>query len=120
METEQWVHIPYLDFDQVSPLSESDKDTTGYKNYTEQQLQNVQSEHNMNLREKYAQKAFEIVGYWLGGIGGITLLQGLSTSAFNLSDTIMVALISSATAGVLGLPIIVLHNLFPSKKSVNR
>jgi len=104
----------------VPPISDSfipefpDNTSSGYKP-TVDDIKNVQTLQNMDLRQKYAAKAFEVVKTWLCVIAGILILQSFSNEFF-LSDTVVLALIGSTTAGVLGLRAIVLHNLFPSTK----
>ena len=108
----------------IPPVSDSilpelpDKTSSGYKP-TSEDIKNVQTLQNMELRQQYAAKAFDVVRVWLGVIATILFLQGLSDEFF-LSDTVILALIGSTTAGVLGLPAIVLHNLFPSGKNRNK
>lgn len=86
-------------------------------------------------RQKYAKYLFKLVCAWLLGVYSIIILGGLSASTiridvddiphleridglpkFELSDTVLLALIGGTTVNVLGLFIIVANYLFPKPK----
>ena len=53
-------------------------------------------------RRDYAERIFDLMVWWLLGIGGILLLQALS-SKFHLSENVLLGLIGGTTANVLGI-----------------
>ena len=71
-------------------------------------------------REEYAKKAFILSVVWLSLVFVIVLLQGfrlelfvgIISVAFKLSDAVLVTLIGSTTANVLGLSVIVYKFIF--------
>lgn len=69
-------------------------------------------------RKKYANKIYDLISWWLFCIGMIVFLQGFLAQygTFNLSDKVLIALITGTTINVLGLFIIVINYLFKSPK----
>jgi hypothetical protein len=45
----------------------------------------------------------------------VLVLQGFSIRSFSLSDTVLVAVVTTTTGGVVGLLALVVKYLFPSK-----
>jgi hypothetical protein len=73
---------------------------------------------DIDERKKYAHRTFCLITCWLGGVFLLVLFQGFdgtATSQFYLDKTVLVTIISSTTASVLGIFIVVMHYLFPAK-----
>lgn len=75
-------------------------------------------------RKEYAEKLFNLIQKWLYAIFFLMLAAGflhegspLSSLYFKLSDTVLVALITSTTATVIGLFIVVVNYIFHRPKS---
>ena len=72
------------------------------------------------LRGKFTRRIFALIVVWLVVVLVIVLFEGFHTTIcahnFQLSDNVLLALIGSTTANVLGVFIIVVHYLFPDAK----
>jgi hypothetical protein len=69
-------------------------------------------------RKGYASKLYFLVLIWLGVILFLVFMQGagfipFSSLSFNLSDTVIITLISSTTANIAAFLLIVVRYLFP-------
>lgn len=64
-------------------------------------------------RKKFATPVFWFVCVWLAGILGIVVMTGAGLLA--LSDTVLVALLGTTTANIIGLFAAVAHYLFPKQ-----
>lgn len=83
------------------------------------QLQNQSLSDDIKGRKGYATKLFCLIVAWLIGIFIVLLLSGFGGvcgHTFKLSDAVLLALIGSTTATVLGLFIVVVNYLFPQRK----
>ncbi len=67
-----------------------------------------------SLRKEYTDKLFGLILWWLIIVVVFVLLSATARPAFNLSDTVLVAFITSTTVSVLGLFVLVAKWLFPS------
>ena len=65
-------------------------------------------------RKKFAEKIFTFVTYYMFAVFFILILCG-SPSSFHLSDTVLVTLLGTTTANVIGILIIVVTYLFSKK-----
>src|ERR1022692_193689 len=91
-----------------------DLEKVRYGAQTEGQKQDIQE------RKKYAQLFFYLSCAWLVAIVVIIMLQGFGAfwkTPFKLSDSIVLAMIGSTTANVLGILYIVAKYLFPNRGS---
>jgi hypothetical protein len=92
-----------------------DLEKVRYGAQTEGQKQDIKE------RKKYAQLFFYLSCAWLVAIVAILMLQGFGFSfwkaPFHLSDSIVLAMIGSTTANVLGILYIVAKYLFPNRGS---
>jgi hypothetical protein len=91
-----------------------DLEKVRYGAHTEGQKQDIQE------RKKYAQLFFYLSCAWLVAIVVILILQGFGSfwkTPFKLSDSIVLAMIGSTTANVLGILYIVAKYLFPNRGS---
>lgn len=67
-------------------------------------------------RIQYSAKIFKLVGVWLLVVFALLLLAGFGSQRwFHLSDTVLVAFLTTTTVNVLGIFIIVANWLFPKK-----
>lgn len=69
------------------------------------------SKQNREQRKEYANKIFWLVCGWLVSLVFIVILVGFGR--MQLSDTVLVALISGASLNIIGLMVIVAQYLFP-------
>lgn len=63
-------------------------------------------------RAEYAPKIFWLIVGWIIGIFLLLALQGFHAKDFNLSDSVLIALISGTTLNVLGMFVIVANYIF--------
>jgi uncharacterized membrane protein (DUF485 family) len=91
----------------------ADLEKVRYGAQTEGQKQDIKE------RKKYARLFFYLSCAWLVAIVAIIMLQGFGYSfwgaPFKLSDSIVLAMIGSTTANVLGILYIVAKYLFPNR-----
>jgi predicted anti-sigma-YlaC factor YlaD len=70
-------------------------------------------------RKKYANRNFWLIVSWLIVINGVLLLQGFKVTvlghSFDLPTSVLLAVVGSTTASVLGIFLIVTNYLFPKK-----
>jgi hypothetical protein len=68
-------------------------------------------------RKKYAHRVFCLMAAWLAAMIALVALAGFKTSwySFNLSDAVILAMIGSTTASVVGIFLIVATYLFPKR-----
>lgn len=67
-------------------------------------------------RKKYAGRVFWLVVFWLLAVGAMLFMQGLkSCFSFQLSDTVLITAITTTTASVVGIFLIVANYLFPKR-----
>lgn len=71
---------------------------------------------NRNQRKSYANKLFVFLCVYMGLVFLVLLLCGFSLFGFTLSDTVLVALITTTTANVIGIFAFVVRYLFYSKQ----
>jgi hypothetical protein len=101
------------------PNTQQELETLRYGAQTEGQKQDIKE------RKKYAQLFFYLSCAWLVAIVVILMLQGFGSQGFGsfwkapfkLSDSIVLAMIGSTTANVLGILYIVAKYLFPNRGS---
>jgi hypothetical protein len=77
---------------------------------------------DQDLRDKYASKAYGFVWLWSFILFLILILTGLKNFfgfeiTFELSDSVLIALISGVTINILAVFLAVMNNLFPKKAS---
>jgi uncharacterized membrane protein YhdT len=73
---------------------------------------------DIDERKKYAHRTFCLISTWLVAVYILILLEGfagLPRSWFNLDKTVLLTVVGSTTASVLGIFIVVMHYLFPTK-----
>ena len=65
-------------------------------------------------RKEYAGKIFNLVCGWLIALIAVICLAG--AQCLNLSDSVLIALITGASVNIIGLMVIVTNYLFPKNK----
>jgi len=72
---------------------------------------------DIEARKEYANKIFILISVWLGCMIVITLLAGFGSKCgwFKMADSVLIALITTTTASVIGLFAIVANYLFKNK-----
>jgi hypothetical protein len=83
------------------------------------QLQNTALEQDIALRKDFAWDIFYLIVGWLSLVFVVLGVQGFAVTifrhTFHLSDSVVLALIGGTTVNVLGIFIIVVRYLFPSR-----
>lgn len=69
---------------------------------------------NHNLRLSYTGRIYGLVVAWLVCVVGCVAMAGFSAWGFRLSDTVLVAFITSTTVNVVGLFVLVAKWMYPS------
>lgn len=72
------------------------------------------------LRVEYTGKIFILVCCWLGFVIGFIVLSGFKVYDFKLSDSVLIAFITSTTINVVGLFIVVAKWMYPTALSKQR
>lgn len=79
-------------------------------------IENEKSVREIIEREKYARRIFRLIVVWLAFVGIIIVADGIHNPVFgflfDLSDAVLITLITTTTASVLGLFIVVVNYLF--------
>ena len=68
-------------------------------------------------RKNYSSKIFWLVCVWLGCVIVSIFFQGFNFSSFSLTDGVLIAFITTTTASVVGIFLVVANWLFPHNKS---
>ena len=81
-----------------------------------EQLENDDFAQNIRLRREFARKLFKLACWWVLGILGILIANGiLSARGLSfLSDAVLLTLIGSTTVNIIGLFTLVVRYLFRS------
>lgn len=95
--------------------SDKAKETLNWLKKEEQKLKNEEKRQDINMRKVYADHIFTLVSLYMFAVFFILILNG-SPSSFHLSDTVLVTLLGTTTANVIGVLIVVAKYLFPNKK----
>lgn len=59
-----------------------------------------------------------VVSFWLFLVVGIVFLCGFAV--MNLEASVIIALLTTTTANILGLPLIILQGLYPKEKEMEK
>jgi len=79
-------------------------------------LEHKQRQQDMNERKKYAFRVFLLLALWLALLFVLLFVQGWqSTTGFDLSDNVLIALITGTTVNVIGVFVVVMNYLFPKR-----
>ncbi len=71
---------------------------------------------NRILKIFFAVAVFFLVTCWIHEVLKIVFLQGYHTKSFNLSDSVLIALLTTTSINIFGYLLIVLKYLFDNKK----
>lgn len=77
-------------------------------------LENQRYESDTNLRDLFAKGYSIILVLWL--IAVLYILTNNNSNHYHFSDSVLIALLATSTANVIGMVVIVLKNLFPTAK----
>lgn len=66
-------------------------------------------------RKKYASYSFKLVCTWLGAMLLLVTLRGFGPWGFELSDPVLITLVSTTTASIVAIFVFVAKYLFPQK-----
>lgn len=69
-----------------------------------------------NQRKEFAEHIFSFVSIYMFFVFLILFLSGTETTNFNLSDNVLITLLGTTTANVIGILIIVVTYLFSRKR----
>lgn len=69
--------------------------------------------HIREYRRKYSRRVFWVTCAWLMFTALLIVGTGFKNAAFHLSDTVLVATLGSALAGVIGMFLVILNWLYP-------
>lgn len=67
-------------------------------------------------RKQFAEKIFSFVCMYMGAVMFVLLSSGAQWVDFHLSDQVIITLITTTTANIIGVLLIVVHYLFRKKK----
>lgn len=67
-------------------------------------------------RRKFSRRVFGLALGWLLLVLAIVVFNGFSLWSFSLSDQVLIALLTTTTANIIGTLVIVLNYLFPRPK----
>jgi hypothetical protein len=115
----QW---PQVAADREEEAYEQTLSTTLDKEESEfQQYQKIQQEiddkgADISLKKAYGWAIIAVLGLWEVFVIVVTITQ-ITGCSVKISDTVFVALLTSATANILALPTIVLNYLFPKRNN---
>jgi hypothetical protein len=112
---------PSLDAIEAEPapayIDEIELDEEAFFIAASKQLELESRKQDIELRGKFSRRIFSLIVVWLLIVLMIVIFEGFHTTIcthdFKLSDNVLLALIGSTTANVLGVFIIVVHYLFP-------
>jgi ABC-type Fe3+ transport system permease subunit len=93
------------------------------KDKTRKQLEHEDFSNEVTARRKYSWRVYRLVVLWLAFVGLVVLMQGFDSFSltlgevsisykFDLSNEVLIALITSATASVIGLFTIIVRYFF--------
>jgi len=84
---------------------------------TREELEIEELAGNIKARKRYARGIFILVILWITAVLVILFLQGFHVGGFQLDDSVLLGALGTTTANIIGVLIIVIRYLFPSKKS---
>lgn len=98
----------------VSPKEESILENLNNDDKRMDDLAVKDKEVDIDLKERYGNTILNILIGWLFFVGVIIFSQ-LGPVSHKLSDEILITLITTSTANIIALPVIILKYLFPKK-----
>jgi hypothetical protein len=70
---------------------------------------------DLSLRGAFTWIIFGLVLIWLFFVGGVIVAAGFKWNAFTISDAVLLGLLGTTTANIVGLFLVVTNYLFPKK-----
>lgn len=98
----------------VSPKEESILENLNNDDKRMDDLAVKDKEVDIDLKERYGNTILNILIGWLFFVGVIIFSQ-LGPVSHKLSDEVLITLITTSTANIIALPVIILKYLFPKK-----
>lgn len=77
---------------------------------------NIGEKQDRGQRKDFAERIFSFVSIYMAFVFLILFISGTTTTNFYLSDTVLITLLGTTTANVIGILIIVVTYLFSRKK----
>ena len=78
-------------------------------------LDNANKAQNMGLRKSYAKLIFGVMCFWLAAVLSVVIFDGFHYDGFALQPTVVITLLSTTTANMLGIWAIIFKYLFKDK-----
>lgn len=110
----------------VDPAAEAKKEEKVYEERQKRKLaeiagekallENLSLKQDIEARSDYASRIFWLIVVWLFAIFLVLIFEAWELFGFQLSDSVILALIGGTTASVLALFVVVAKYLFPEKK----
>lgn len=115
--------ISGIDEQQTPPPSPDDKTEKERHRFdrARQEITIQGLQQDIREREKYASRIFRLVVCWLSAILLIVIAQGVRWPwmsqyiGFDLPESVLIALVTTTTASVVGILLIVTRHLFPQR-----
>lgn len=79
-------------------------------------VENESESQNKQQRKDFAERIYSFAVIYMFGVFIILFLSGTETTNFKLSDNVLITLLGTTTANVIGILIIVVTYLFSRKK----
>ena len=79
-------------------------------------VENESESQNKEQRKDFADRIYSFASIYMFGVFLILLLSGTETTNFKLSDNVLITLLGTTTANVIGILIIVVTYLFSRKR----
>lgn len=79
-------------------------------------VENESESQNKQQRKDFAERIYSFAAIYMFGVFVILFLSGTETTNFKLSDNVLITLLGTTTANVIGILIIVVTYLFSRKK----
>ncbi len=122
MDTDEASRVP-VEIDDISPTptpsTKADANTLKEQRYLEDAHLASFKQDTMH-RAEYAPKIFWLVVAWMIGIFILLFFQGFHLFSFDLSNSVLVAVISGTTITVLGMFVVVAKYIFSHERDPSR
>jgi len=105
--------IPKITSENIEYFNE---ETNSYDS-AKKELDLEQTKQVIKLRKEYAPRIHILTCIWILFVIIVIFFQGFKFYKFILSDSVIIALLGTTTATIIGLFVIILKDIFPGKKS---
>lgn len=113
MSEKVYISTDDISFENLGEFIENNN-SSGYYDDVLKLLEAKSKAQDIDMRKRYAEHIFTFVSLYMFGVFFILVLSG-SPSSFKMSDTVLVTLLGTTTANVIGVLVIVAKYLFPKK-----